>query len=212
MSYYFKYILSFFGLCFLIGCISVKDINKTYQKGNKAWVSDYEKNEDNIPLLSFGTEQENEDERIKVERFIDKTIDSLNISLNDLIIIKKSSGSQNENYYFFPKNGNSIYYFVNTIFFTDTLKIYEAKKNSFSDEVIHKVYNYFNTSDYKTKRLNMDFCTKYSSLHLSILKVENKKIELFYIDPIDMCKDNNAFKALQRNKIVRWKFDDIEKK
>lgn len=210
MYHYFKYILSFFSLYFLIGCISVKDINKTYQKGGEAKIKQYNENEPLLPLLNFGTEQENEDERIKVEGFINKTIDSLNIPLNNLIIIISSWGPQNENYYFFPKKGNNIYFFVNTIFITDTLEIHEEAKVSFSNEAVHKIYDYFNSSDYKRKRLNMDFCAEYSNLYLTVLKVENKKIRLFYIDSIEMCKNNNAFEALVGNKIVRWEFGNSE--
>lgn len=207
MNYYYKYIFTLFSIYFLVNCISAQDINKAYQRGNEAKIKQYD--EKNLPLLSFGTKEE-EEERIKVEGFITKTIDSLSIPLEGLIIIKFPWEPQNENYYFFPKKGNNIYFFVNTIFFTDTLEIHEEAKVSFSNEAVHKIYDYFNSSDYKEKRIEMDFCDGYSMMYLTVLKVENKKIKLFYIDPIDMCKNDNAFEALEGNKIVRWEFGNSE--
>lgn len=207
MSCGFKYIYIFI-IYFLCGCISVKDINKTYQKGMEAREKLYNEDEEFLPLLSFGTEKENEDERIKVEKFINKTIDSLSIPLNNLIIIKNSWGPQSESYYFFPENSNSIYFFINTIFITDTLEVYEEPRISFSNERVQIIYDYFNSGDYKSKMLNIDFCTNYSNLYLTVLKVENMKTKLFYIDSMDMCKNNNNFKILKGSRVVPWKFSE----
>lgn len=52
----------------------------------------------------------------------------------------------------------------------------------------------------------MDFCIDYSRLFLTVLKVEDNKINLFYIDPIEMCKNNNTFKTLKGNNVLQWKF------
>lgn len=208
MNYYYKYIFTLFSIYFLVNCISAQDINKAYQRGNEAKIKQYD--EKNLPLLRFGTKEEEEEEKIKVEGFITKTIDSLSIPLEGLIIIKSPWESQNENYYLFPKESNNFYFFVNTIYFTNSLNVFKESKSSSNKEAIMNVFNYFNSSNYKEKRLDMDFCDGYSMMYLTVLKVENKKIKLFYLDPIDMCKNDNAFEALEGDKIVRWEFGNSE--
>lgn len=208
---YFKYIVYFLSIFIFFGCLSLENIHKTYQKGNKAWVTNYEKKEDNIPLISLEGEIENR-ENEKIKGLINKAIDSLDISLEGLIIINSHLGGDSEYYYMFPKGVSNYYYFYNFLYTPTTLNVFKESKNSSNNEAIITVFNYFNSSDYKEKRLHMDFCDGYSMMYLTVLKVENKKIKLFYLDPMDMCKNDNAFETLKGDEIVRWEFSNAELK
>lgn len=206
MNYYYKYIFALFSIYFLLSCISAQDINKTYKRGSEAKIKQHE--EKDLPLLSFGTKEEEEEERVKVEGFITKTIDSLNIPLDGLIIILDFQEPQDEIYYFFEKDYENIYFFRNTTYMPSALEIGKYSKKSYNNDIILTIYNYFNSSDYKEKRLDMDFCAEYSRFPFTVLKIENKKVKLFYLEPLDMCKNNNVFEALEGDKIVRWKFNE----
>ena len=205
MKKYINLSILTFSLSFIISCINVKDITRVYQKGENAKEKQYYQNKENLPLLGFGN-QEDEKEKVKIDKLISKTIDSLNISLDGLIIINDFIEYPNETYSFFPKNYEDFYYFNNILYAPVSFKVSKDSKSLTNKSYIINVFNYFNTSEYKEKKLDMDFCIDYSRLFLTVLKVEDNKINLFYIDPIEMCKNNNTFKTLKGNNVLQWKF------
>lgn len=202
---YFKYIITFVTIFFLCGCLSIKSIQQTYQKGNEAWRKKYENDKENTAIVNLHEDVEIA-ENEKIESLLTQTIKSLNVSLEDLIIINYHSGNEVEYYYLFPKETNEYYYFYNFLWQPTELKIYKEFKDSSKEHLIIAVFNYFNSSEFLEKRLNINFCVLDSSSSLNVLKIENNNVKLFYLNPFDMCENNNVYYTLEGDKIALWKF------
>lgn len=203
--YYIKHIYTLLILIIFSGCLSVQTIHKTYKRGNEALVKKYEKDENNIPFVSLEEDIEIA-EREKIKDLLTKTLEYLNISLEGLIIINYHSGNDVEYYYFFVNGRKEYYYFHNFLFQPTELIINKEFIDISKEGFIVDVFNYFNSSDYLKKKIDINFCDFNSSSSLNVLKIEKNKIGLFYLNPFDMCDNNNAFDVLKGDKIVRWEF------